>query len=102
MGFELLKQQMAESAFQILGSDAFYTSRVTGATLKARVVIRRGFEINPGALLTGISEKITVCDFLYSQVSDPRGGDTVTVGTDEYTVDNEIENDHITVRVSLK
>ena len=102
MGFELLKQQMAESAFQFLGSEAFYTSRVHGTTLKVRVVIRRGFELNPGALLVGVSEKITACDFLYSEVPDPRSGDTVTADGQEYTVDNEVKNDHITVRVSLK
>lgn len=102
MSFEDLKINMANVAFDRFGVDAFHRSKSTGTVLKARVILKRNFESNPGALLTGISEKITVIDFKYSDVSDPRPGDTVTILNETFTIDNELENDNLKVRVSVK
>ena len=102
MDFEAQKVSMADSLFQIFGQDVTHTSVINNSTIKTKAIIKRNFESNPGAFLTGISEKITVIDFKYSELCDPRPGDTVSTYNESFIIDNELENDNIRVRVSVK
>jgi len=100
-GFEAQKRRMVDIAFRRFGVDGFYKSKITGATETVRVIVKHDLESNPDVLLSGISEKITALDFKYSEVPDPRGGDTVTINNEKFTVDEEIGNNRITTRVSV-
>ncbi|MCU7836530.1 MAG: hypothetical protein KZQ83_14935 [gamma proteobacterium symbiont of Taylorina sp.] len=102
MDFEAQKQRMAETAFRKFGVDAFYKSRLNPVPKKVRVILKRNFEKNTGALLTGISEKVTAVDFLYRQVPDPRDGDTVTINGEKFKVSEELDNNHIKVKVQVR
>lgn len=99
--FETQKKRMAEISFRRFGVDAIYKIKSSNINLWIRAIVKHDHENNPGVLLSGISEKITAIDFKYSDVSDPRVGDTVLISGEKYTIDEEINNDRITVRVSV-
>lgn len=102
MDFEAKKKRMAERAFVAFGVDGLYKSILTGVPVKVRVILKRNFETNPGATLTGISEKRPAIDLLYRQVPDPRKGDTIIINGEKFTVDKEFDNNHIKVKVLVK
>ena len=102
MDFEAQKQRMVETAFIKFGTDALYKSTLNGVPVKIRAIIKRGFEKNPGALLTGVSEKVTAVDLLYRQISDPRNGDAITINGEKFKVTEELDNDRIVVKVQVK
>jgi len=103
MVFKNDRINLAETSFNLLGDGlAVYTPKKTGVPIiDVQVIIKRDFEINPGALMTGISEKTTMIELLYSQVPDPRSGDKIEINNEVFYVDSEIKNNNIKVGVSV-
>ncbi|MEJ1365623.1 MAG: hypothetical protein RPU42_11150 [Candidatus Sedimenticola sp. (ex Thyasira tokunagai)] len=88
MAFKDLREKMVNTCFSKLGEIGVYTSKKTGIPKKVSVIRHDDVEVYPGGFESSVSELQTQLDFLRKEVSNPKSGDVIKLGPDEFTIDD--------------
>jgi len=82
--------------------DASYQKLAGGSPIVTTVLLDQDVEVFPGGFESNVAEHRVEMVVRYDHIGSVARGDTVTIGSDVYDVEDELLNDRTKIRVTVK